>query len=349
MSRFTDLFVDRERDARRLREFTAQQQQEGAQQIISQAQGTPELPGPVRGAQNLGGIPAVPGIGALPPGDQQAAFAQIVATTPGFETGGISMFSQALQARAMRVQNQQQFEVTDTRLGDQFSEKLEQDHDQWLVEQGLRDAKRNEDADMHVLKMQLTEAQIDAAGASSTAANQAKAIALAKFQRLTPADQVLTQTMANNLFRMQNNINIFDDSYAVDTIIPGKGELELLLLRNKKGKTKAELEKVQFWTDVELYEQYFGKELSGAEISDSQREAIRRLIPAIGDDADTIQQKMRGLHRETARILGSVQERLKVEGFRDIGFQFGGALPLPPLPDPDAAQPGDPPPPPGFS
>ena len=285
------------------------------------------------------------GINALPPGDQQAAFASIVAQTPGFEKGGITLFSAALQNRAQRVQQAEQFQTGETRLTGQFDQRLEQDHEQWEAEQIMRQAKRGEEAAFHVQKMLLSDAQLEAAQASITSAAQASEIAVAKFQRLTPADQVLVQTSANNLFSMQDNINLYEDGFAVNSVLDVVGKLELVTLAAKNNKSVFELNKTKFWSDIEEYEQYFGQALSGADISDTQREAIRRIIPNTTDDDAVIQQKMRALHKETARILTSIQSRLTVEGFRDIGSQFEAGLVLPALPGSTV----EPPPPPGFN
>ena len=184
MANFTDLFVDRARDERRALAAQSAIQQQGAQQIFNQVQGSPELPGPVRGG-GLGGIPAVPGLTSLPAGDQGAAFASIVAQTPGFETSGISMFALAIQNRAQRVQNQAQFETTDTRLTSQATNKLEQDHTQWLAEQALRVGKRSEEAQFHIMKMMLNAQEIVIGKTSARHAARTAEIAEARFSRLT--------------------------------------------------------------------------------------------------------------------------------------------------------------------
>ena len=300
---------------------------QAAQSIISQT-GQPAQPG----IANQGIGPRRPqeatGLRALPPGDQQAAFAGIVAQTPGFAEAGISMFSTALNNRANRVQQNDQFQQTDTRLSGQANKRLEQDHEQWQAEQNLRLAKRQEEASAHTMKMMVSEQQLAAAKLNQTTAVQTAEIALAKFERLTPADQVLVQTTSNNLFSMQDNINLYQEGFAVNTLFDIQGKIELTTLANKNDKSVFELDKSKFWSDIEEYEQYFGQALSGADISDTQREAIRRIIPNTTDDDAVIQQKMRSLHKETARILTSIQSRLSVEGFRDIGSQFESGLSL---------------------
>ena len=308
--------------------FAEKQRQEmmtqAAQSIFQRAQGQPAQ------AEGGGALREIPGINQLPAIDQQAAFAQIVATTPGLEEKGITGFMQALQNRAQHVQDAAEFEVTESRLTASADSKLKQNQAQWEAQQTLREAARMEQADAHILKMLVGEQQLEASKVSVQ--NQAATLQIAqdKFLRLAPADQVLVQDTANMFYGLQQNINAFKPEYAIGALLDVQGNFELLQLNNKKNKTPAEQSKQQFWSDVRKFESTIVKMQSGAQASEQEVTRLRGFIPNINDDASTINSKMRSLHTETGRILESIQARLQAEGFRDIGPQFNQGFQLNP-------------------
>ncbi len=347
MPNFTDLFVDRARDERRALAAQASIQSQGAQNIIADFQGSPELPGPVRGG-GMGGIPAVQGIAQQPIQQQALSLGISLLGNTGFEQAGITQISLAIQNRSQMLNDNAQFYINQARLSGATGAKLTQDQEQFNDEFALKQAKSEADLKYLNATTLLKDAELKLLRADPTKTGEFMRRSALRSQALPTkqADDLLTFNQA--LLLQGNMINEFKPEFAINAITQTLGQLELFTLRAKTKPTIADQEKLLFWARAAQSEAITNQLLSGAEISDEQREEFRKFQPSVTDPAALLDSKMRQQFNNTKDNRALLRDLAIAEGRRDIGTPFKDFLTTEALAAPAAPVVPDPPPPPGF-
>lgn len=275
------------------REIIAEQSSQISEKVGQQGQ----APVADQGIGPRRGVPST-GIFNLPERDQAIAQARIIAETPAFAQEGMGFLQQALQQRGQIVQAETQFIRQQQRISEQFKTTNTRLGNEWAAEQGLRTAERHEKAALHVEQLLLADQKFDLAEKGEARAVQSAARAELIAERIEPGEMQNIIGEANQLQKMQQNIQNYKKGYAWNNISTNLAQMDRGQLARKKDKTEFDMSRLEFWRDVDSYQVFLLKEISGGAVTPEEYDRLTGLLPTAQMDDVEIDRNMRILHRE---------------------------------------------------
>ena len=270
------------------------------------------------------------GIFELPPNERAAEQARLTAAQPGFATQGVGLLNSALQNRAMMVETESRFLRDQQRRSEEFTTKDEREGTQWTEEHALRVVERNERAATHLQALLIGKDRLDFGRTSEArsieAANQADAMAA----RIEPGEMQNIIGETNQLEKMQDNITTYKRGYAWNDLTNTGAWIAREALIRKPNKDQFDMNRLEFWRDIDSYQTYLLKEISGGAVTPEEYDRLTKLLPTAQMNDVEIDRNMRILHRELKQKLQLRAKAAVFEARQDPTAIFAAGSELPP-------------------
>lgn len=307
---------------------------------LSENIGQQARPGVSEGGGPLRSQPAT-GIFTAPEEDQAIQQGLVTLGSPGFSADGSRLLGQALRQQSDIVQEESMFRREQAQRDDQFKSTDKLAQDKWISKKAIDTADRFERGQRHIQELTLNKQEIAEGKQDVLTAERNREIAEVTLERLPPAQLKSILTDTNTLEQMQGNIQRYKKGFAWNTKTKLGADGDRAFLARKPNKSEYDLEKLEFWRDVDSYTSYLLSEQSGAAINAEEFKRWSGLLPTHTMDDNQIDRNMRILHREIgnrlqlkakAAIFGERKD--PTELFEDAlevgpGGKFGSANQLP--------------------
>ena len=229
------------------------------------------------------------------------------------------------------VQNESQFIRQEQRRSDEFSTTDERAESEFIQSHALKVVERDERAQAHISKMLLADQTFEFAENSEARAVEQAERLQATFERIPDAEMQNIIDGTNNLEQMRDNITGYQKGFAWNDLTDTGAWIDRNALIRKKNKTQFDMEKLEFWRDIDSYQTFLLKEISGGAVTPEEYDRLTKLLPTAQMSDIEVDRNMRTLHREMNNRLQLRARAAVFQGQKDPTqlFTGGGTLPDP--------------------